>query len=252
MGGFRCVFAIALLLASGGSAAAQRHSPPPPTPPPQVTPPSSLPSAPAALTVPMPLGPPPGTVDLYARPDQFHSIPSTPSLFVPGPVYVPGFGPGPYPPGTFPSGYVAGPDAQYMMVPPPVPSVIPRVARGSLRFETEPGSAQVFVDGFYVGIVDDFGMRGRPLEIAAGSHHIELRAPDYAPLSFEINIVPNQLSRYRGDLQLMNPAAAPPAARNAPAKKYYVIPNCYAGDKPPVRALPGGCAVGQMRVIENK
>ena len=58
-------------------------------------------------------------------------------------------------------------------------------------------------------------------------------------------IEPNDILRYRGDMQLVQPA--PPAA-NAPtpqapraAKSYYVIPKCYAGDRPPRGPLPAGC-----------
>ena len=244
------ILTLALLVTQAVNVAAQRHSPPPPTPPPPtVTPPVSMPTAPAALTVPLPLGPPPGTIDLYARPDQFHSV--TPPIVYP-PFYVPGYGPGPYPPGMYPSGgYLTGPDSPYMVGAPPMPQG-PRLQRGYLRFDTQPGTAQVLVDGFYKGIVDDFGMRGRPLELSVGSHHIELRASEYAPLSFDVDIVPNEVSRYRGDLQLLNPPQSPPSARNVSPKKYYVIPNCYAGDKPPIRALPSGCTVAQMRVVENK
>jgi hypothetical protein len=125
-------------------------------------------------------------------------------------------------------------------------------AKGGLRFETSPGFAQVFVDGNYVGIVDDFGLRGRPLDLTVGPHHVELRATGYATVTFDVNIAANQIARYRGDLQplLTAPPPVPSAANVAAAapQKYYVIPNCYAGNRPPARPLPGGCSIAQMRV----
>jgi hypothetical protein len=125
--------------------------------------------------------------------------------------------------------------------------------KGSLRFETQPPTAQVFVDSFYMGVVDDFGLNGRPLDLSPGTHHVELRARDYIPASFDVNILGNQISRYRGDLQLVTPpAAAVGAAANVPLRKYYVIPNCYAGTRPPVRALPSGCTLAQMKVVESR
>ena len=205
----------------------------------------SLPPAPAALTVPNPFGPPPGTLDLYHRMDNFHSTVPQQQLpvFVPGSGYIPGFM----------SGYVPGLYAPVTVVVEAQRYAVPALAKGGLRLETEPGSAQVFVDGYYVGIVDDFGLRGKVLELTVGSHHVELRAPGYGVLSFDVNIAANQVSRFRGDLQLATPPPPATAANASSApRKFYVIPNCYAGDRPPTRALPKGCNLGQMRVVENR
>jgi hypothetical protein len=115
--------------------------------------------------------------------------------------------------------------------------------RGGLVIETIPSSAQVFVDGFYVGIAEQFGLVGRPMSIAAGSHRIELRAPGYETTAFSVMIEPNQILRYRGDMQSAAPRPAAPIAPSQPAaaKSYYVIPKCYAGDRPPRGPLPKGC-----------
>lgn len=131
---------------------------------------------------------------------------------------------------------------------------IPALQKGGLRLETQPGSAQVFVDGYYVGIVEDYGLRGQVLELTAGSHHIELRAPGYALLPFDVHITANQTSRFRGDLQVVTPSPAPPsvAANTAPAKKFYVIPNCYAGDRPPTRTLPRGCDLSKLAKFDRR
>ena len=116
-------------------------------------------------------------------------------------------------------------------------------ARGSIRIETIPGSAQVFVDGFYMGLAEEFGLLGHPMTLSAGSHRIELRAPGYETLSFSVIIEPNEILRYRGDLQSLT--ARPPVVvvpgQPPAAKSFYVIPKCYAGDKPPTGALPQGC-----------
>jgi hypothetical protein len=121
------------------------------------------------------------------------------------------------------------------------------IPKGGLRFETNPESAQVFVDGNYVGIVEDFGLRGRLLELTIGPRHVELRAPGYETVTFDLNITANQVSRFRGDLQRIAGASQPSsAAASAVPKKFYVIPNCYAGDRPPTRALPQGCSVANM------
>jgi hypothetical protein len=236
------ILTTAVLLSVSISVSAQRpsHQPahqPPPRPPisvPVPASPSTLPSAPAALTVPNPFGVPAGTVDLYQRLDNYQSLRPQP-LFFPGAAYGPAYGYG--------SGF-------YSPEPPPLASVRV-VPKGGLRLETEPASAQVFADGYYVGIVEDFGFRGRILDLSAGPHHIELRAPGYAVLSFDVSITANETSRFRGDLQSITPSSAPPPAASASAarKTYYVIPNCYAGDRKPTAALPSGCDIAKLREV---
>jgi len=45
------------------------------------------------------------------------------------------------------------------------------------------------------------------------------------------------------------PAASPPPAPGPP-KTFYVIPRCYAGDRPPeADALPAGCDIRRLRTI---
>jgi len=224
------LFASALLVAGASLAGAQ--TPPPVVPPP----PPPMPSAPAALTVPNPFaGLVPGPRDLYQLPgggDRFQQLPHTPQppVFVGG-----GYFPWPYYPDP---NYMPGFDPNYVRRTPQIVD-----ARGGLVLETIPASAQVFIDGYYVGLAGEFGSQGRPMNITAGAHRIELRAQGYEALSFSVMIEPNEILRYRGDMRLVQ--AGPPVvftpSQPAAAKSYYVIPKCYAGDKPPRGALPPGC-----------
>jgi hypothetical protein len=123
--------------------------------------------------------------------------------------------------------------------------------RGGLVLEGLPGGAQVFADGHYVGLAQEFGVGGGAINLDAGTHQIELRAPGYETITFSVRIEPNGLVRYRGD---MPRAASKPAAAAAPAppaavsaKSFYVIPGCYAGDKPPAGALPKGCDAKKLQ-----
>ena len=221
--GSRPILAAAILLAVSRLAAAQQFSLPP------------LPPPPVALTVPRPLPPPAGSLDLYTRPDNFHRIDPQPQL----PVFIPG------PVGYLPM-YVLGRTAR------PTSSQ-PTPVLGGIRLEAEPASAQVYVDGYYTGIVDDFGIRGRILDLPVGPHRIELQAAGYVTLSFQVNIAPNQIVRYRGDLQrLAAPPSTPPATAPQARTSVYVIPNCYAGNRPPTAALPRGCDPRRMRVLESQ
>ena len=76
----------------------------------------------------------------------------------------------------------------------------PGIAYGGMSFDIQPYDADIYVDGEYVGIVRDFGPYTAPLTLPAGLHHIELAAPGYEPLSFDITIVPRQVIPYQGAL----------------------------------------------------
>ena len=239
--GFVPAFASAILLAGASVVGAQKPIPPPPTAP--------LPPAPSALSVPNPLaGMRPGPRDLYQSPDgsdRFHHLsqyPAPPLIVTPG-VYFPG----PYFPAGYPS-YVPSQEVSmadtYKMV--MADTYLRRYregTRGGLVLETAPAAAQVFVDGNYVGVAEEFRPDGRAIELSAGAHHVELRAPGYETLNFNVMIGANAIVRYRGDMQVQStkPAAAAVPAAAPVAKSFYVIPNCYAGDKPPTGALPKGC-----------
>ena len=247
------VFLLAASIAAAQQPTATAAQQPTATQPPRtVAPPPTPPIGPAALTVPNPLsGLQPGPRDLFQSPDgsdRFQHISRHPSrpprFFFPGAVLPGPFFPGPY--------YVPAP-----VEPPPTARLL-GVPRGGLMIEAEPDFAQVFVDGFYMGLAGEFGLRGRALDLTFGAHRVELRAAGYETLAFNVMIEANRILRYRGDLQpLAEPSPRPPAAAPAAApqpgarKNLYVIPNCYAGDKPPEAALPQGCDIAQMKVRTN-
>ena len=72
---------------------------------------------------------------------------------------------------------------------------------GGLRLTVEPNDAEVYVDGSFAGIVDDFDGHFQQLTLTAGPHHIEVRAPGYLPLTFDVAIQPRRTTKYRGALQ---------------------------------------------------
>jgi hypothetical protein len=122
----------------------------------------------------------------------------------------------------------------------PVPS-------GYLYLDLRPGTAQVYVDGLYMGTVDDFRrlIPGRAMD--AGAHRLELRASGYESASFNVLIQPGETTTYRADLQQTAPRQQ---AAAAPPKTFYVIPGCYAGDKrPSAQSLRKGCDIAKVRVI---
>jgi hypothetical protein len=63
---------------------------------------------------------------------------------------------------------------------------------GGVRIEDAPRDAQVYVDGYYAGIVDDFDGAFQRLELESGAHQIEIRAPGLPPMTFDVNIQPGR------------------------------------------------------------
>ena len=72
---------------------------------------------------------------------------------------------------------------------------------GGIQLDVEPRRAQVFVDGNYAGIVDNFRGYYQHLTLPVGAHLLEIVAPGFVPLSFETTIVPDRTITYRWSLQ---------------------------------------------------
>ena len=81
------------------------------------------------------------------------------------------------------------------------PSVAPGVGYGGVSFGLNPGDADVYVDGQYIGNARDFNGVSQPLTLSAGMHRIELQAPGYDPLIFDVNVMPGMVTPYQGGMQ---------------------------------------------------
>jgi hypothetical protein len=72
---------------------------------------------------------------------------------------------------------------------------------GSLRLKIKPSSAAVYVDGNYTGVVDDFNGLFQRMHLDAGPHRIEVRAPGYESLAFDVRIEADRTTTYKGELK---------------------------------------------------
>jgi hypothetical protein len=125
----------------------------------------------------------------------------------------------------------------------------PAPTTGLLRLLVTPSSAQVFVDSYYVGTVDDLDAQ-RVLQLEAGPHRIEIRAPQYQTLTVDIRVLPLETVTYRGALEPVRPQAAPPSPAGPPTVMY-VIPRCYLGNLPPRQSrLPSGCDAKDVQILK--
>lgn len=68
----------------------------------------------------------------------------------------------------------------------------PAAAYGGVRIEGAPRDAQVYVDGHYAGLVQDFDRADGHLNLEAGTHDVEIRVPGRQPVGFDVNVPPNQ------------------------------------------------------------
>jgi hypothetical protein len=83
--------------------------------------------------------------------------------------------------GYYPSGYGYG------------GYVVPRGdaggAYGGIRIQGAPRNAEVYVDGHYAGIVDDYDGTFQSLDLEPGPHDVEIRTAG-RPLTYEVNVTP--------------------------------------------------------------
>jgi hypothetical protein len=99
-----------------------------------------------------------------------------------------------------PGWYYGGPFTGWYYDPSPV-RYIARRREGTVRLKVTPKQAQVYVDGYYAGNVDDFDGVFQSLELERGEHTIEVRMRGYAPLRFDVRVRPGRTVTFRGVLE---------------------------------------------------
>jgi len=71
----------------------------------------------------------------------------------------------------------------------------------TLRLKIKPSNAEVFVDGYFVGPVNDFDGMFQRLHIESGAHRIEVRAPGYETLDIDVRLTSGKTTVYQGELK---------------------------------------------------
>jgi hypothetical protein len=75
---------------------------------------------------------------------------------------------------------------------------------GSIRVRANPRDARVYVDGALAGTVDDFDGLSDHLEIAAGTHQLEIRADGFEPYTADITVREGRTVTARAKLRAVN------------------------------------------------
>ena len=63
---------------------------------------------------------------------------------------------------------------------------------GAIRLKIHPRDAQVFIDGYYAGRVDDFDGVFQSLKLEAGGHKVEIRMPGFEDLELDVHVQPGR------------------------------------------------------------
>jgi hypothetical protein len=105
----------------------------------------------------------------------------------------------------------------------------------NVRLDVSPKDAQVYVDGYYAGVVDDFDGIFQHLTLRPGPHLIEMRKAGYRPLAVELDLYWGQSVTYRRTME--------PASETDSAAPFAGAPGFEEGAVPPspadLNAPPG-------------
>src|SRR3977135_3801395 len=76
---------------------------------------------------------------------------------------------------------------------------------GSIRIQAEPKTAEVYVDGFYAGIVDDFDGLFQRLHVRPGPHAIELYQDGYRPVTQRVYVPSDSTLTIKSKMEKLAP-----------------------------------------------
>jgi hypothetical protein len=105
-----------------------------------------------------------------------------------------------------------------------------------LRVDVTPREAEVFVDGYSAGVVDDFDGVFQRLRVAPGAHEITIYLKGYRTMRVNRYFRPGPNDRIRGTLEPLaagETAEAPPQPSAIPAERPGVPPRRYEPDREP-------------------
>jgi hypothetical protein len=80
----------------------------------------------------------------------------------------------------------------------------------SVRLEVSPKEAEVYIDGYYAGVVDDFDGAFQRLRVEPGEHEIEIYLEGYRPFSQKVYLTPDKTFKIRHTLQPLAAGEQPP------------------------------------------
>jgi PEGA domain len=101
---------------------------------------------------------------------------------------------------------------------------------GSLKLEVKPPLAEVYVDGYYAGIVDDFDGTFQRLHTTPGEHEISLFLDGYKAIHQKLYVQPNVTTKVKYEMAKLAAGEQPearPQPVEPPQQNYAPGPNPY-------------------------
>ena len=72
---------------------------------------------------------------------------------------------------------------------------------GSVKLKVKQRDAEVYVDNYFAGYVDDFDGMFQALKVEAGGHRIEVRKPGFETLQFDVHVQPERSVTFKGEMK---------------------------------------------------
>jgi hypothetical protein len=120
----------------------------------------------------------------------------------------------------------------------------------SLKLEVKPNSAEVYVDAYYAGIVDDFDGAFQRLHVPPGQHELELYLDGYRPVKQQVHLTADKTFKVKYTMEKLapgeqaeprpEPPAPPPTAQGAPPMPPQGYPPMQQPPPGTVRRVPPG------------
>jgi hypothetical protein len=73
--------------------------------------------------------------------------------------------------------------------------------RGGVKLKVKPRDAEVYVDGYYAGTVDDFDGTLQSLKLDSGGYRIEIRKPGFETLHFDVRVQPDRTVTFKEEMK---------------------------------------------------
>jgi hypothetical protein len=74
-------------------------------------------------------------------------------------------------------------------------------AYGGVRINVPQRNAEVMVDGYFVGVVNDFDGTFQQVNLEPGPHRVEVKAAGFETVAFDVNVTAGRTVTYRAGLR---------------------------------------------------
>lgn len=81
---------------------------------------------------------------------------------------------------------------------------------GSARLQVTPRNTKVYIDGYFVGVVDDFDGNFQRLNVEAGEHELQLHLEGHRPFTLKVLFVRDRTLRISHVMQPLDPGEVQP------------------------------------------